>query len=141
MIQLSNTTAQVLTPTGATQALTFDRIIHRSCCRKNECFTEQLPTSIRLTGGCGAKYKVEFHANISGAEGDVLQLFLALEGQPLPETEMRVTPTGAVNSNNVSAGTYVVLTCSDIDRLSVINGGTTNVAVAPNATLLIRRVA
>lgn len=137
MIQLSNLTAQVLTPG---QALSFDNIIHRSCCRKNECFSRQLPTSVKLTGGCNAIYKVEYHANISGAEGDVLQLFLAMAGQPLPETEMRVVATAAPNSANVSAGTYVVLSCEDVDRISVINGGTTNVAIAPNSTLLIRRV-
>lgn len=138
MIQLSNTTAQVLLPA---QALTFDNIIHKSCCNKNECYTKQLPTSVRLTGGCNARYKVEFHGNITGTEGEVLQLYLALANQPLLETEMRVVPAGATNSANVSAGTCVVLTCGDLDRLSVVNGGTTNIAVAPNATLLVRRVA
>lgn len=138
MIQLSNLTAQTLLPG---QALSFDNIIHRSCCQKNECFTRQLPTSVRLTGGCNAKYEVHFHGNITGAVGDVLQLYIALAGQPLPETEMRVIPANDPNSNNVNAVTYVVLTCGDLDRLSVINGGTTNIAVAPNATLLVRRVA
>lgn len=138
MIQLSNVSAQLLLPK---QAITFDNVIHQSCCRKNECYVKQLPTSVRLTGGCNARYKVEFHGNISGTEGEVLQLFLALANQPLPETEMRVVPAGATNSANVSAGTYVVLTCGDLDRLSVINGGTTNIGLAPNSTLLIRRVA
>ena len=141
MIQLSNLTAQVLTPTGITQALTFDKIIHKSCCSKNECFTSQLPTSVRLTGGCNAKYMVYFHGNVSGAVGDVLQLYIALANQPLVETEMRVIPVNDPNSNSVTAVTEVVLTCGDLDRLSVVNGGTTNIAIAPNATLLVRRVA
>ena len=138
MIQLSNLTAQTLVPG---QAITFDNVIHKSCCSKNECYNPQLKTSVRLTGGCNARYKVEFHGNISGAVGDVLQLYIALANQPLLETEMRETPSATPNSANVSAGTYVVLTCGDLDRISVINGGTTNIAIAPNSTLLIRRVA
>ena len=138
MIQLSNLTAQVLTPG---QSLTFNNIIHQSRCCKNECFNKQLPTSVKLTGGNYAIYKVEFHGNVSGTAGDILQLYLGLAGQPMPETEMRVIPNGDPNSNNVSAGTYIILACEDVDRVSVINGGTTNIAIAPNATLLIRRVA
>lgn len=138
MIEVSNLTAQTLTPG---QALTFNNVIHQSCCKRSECFSKQLPTSVRLTGGCNAIYNVEFHGNVSAAEGDIIRLFLALAGQPLVETEMRVTPTGAPNSSNVSAGTYVVLNCSDADRISVVNGGTTNVAIAENANLRIRRVA
>lgn len=138
MIQITNLTAQVLTPG---QAISFNNLLHKSCCSKNECYTAQLPTSVRLTGGVNARYKIEFHGNISGAEGDILQLSVALAGQPLLETEMRVTPTGTTNSSNVSAGTYIVLTCGDLDRVSVINSGTTNIAIAPNSTLLIRRVA
>lgn len=138
MIQLSNLTAQVLTPG---QALTFNNIIHQSRCCKSECFSKQLPTSVKLTGGCGAIYRVEFHGNISGTAGDILQLFIGMAGQPLAETEMRVVPTGDPNSNNVSAATYVVLNCADLDRVSIINGGTTNIAIAPNSNFMIRRVA
>lgn len=138
MIELSNLTAQTLNPG---QALTFDSVIHQSCCRKNECFTKQLPTSVRLTGGCNAMYLVEFSGNVSGAAAAALQLSIALANQPLPEARMNSTPAAANNLNNVSTGTYIVLTCGDLDRVSVINSGTVPVTVSPGANLRIRRVA
>lgn len=135
MIEVSNTVAQTLQPG---QAVSFDNIIHRKGC--GECYTKQLPTSVKLRGGCGSVYNVEFNGNVSGTEGDILRLFIALEGQPLAETEMRVVPSGATNSANISSGTYVVLSCDDVNRISVMNGGTTAIGLAPNANLRIRRV-
>lgn len=136
MIEVSNLAAQTLQPG---QAITFNNVIHHtgSC----ECFSRQLPTSVKLKGPRCAQYQVDFNGNVSGAAGGVLQLAIAIGGQPLVETEMRVTPTGDPNSYNVSAGTYIVMDCMDLDRVSVVNMGTVAIGLAPNANLRIRRVA
>lgn len=136
MIQLSNSTAQTLTPG---QALTFDTIVNKSCRCRSECFSFQLPTSVKLTGGCGAVYDVEFSGNVSGAAGDNLQLSIAVMGQPIAVTQMNSTPAAADQLNNVSNGTYIPINCADLDRVSIVNSGTTNLTVAPNSNFRIRR--
>lgn len=136
MIQLSNSTAQTLAPG---QALVFDVIVNKSCRCRNECFSSQMPTSVKLTGGCGSVYDVEFSGNVSGAAGDQLQLAIAVLGQPIPVTTMDSTPSAANQLNNVSNGTYIPITCADLDRVSIINSGTTNLTVAPNSNFRVRR--
>lgn len=137
MIQLSNSTAQTLAPG---QALAFDTIITRSCRCRSECFTPQLPTYVKLTGGCNSVYDVEFSGNIAAADtAGQLQLSIALQSQAIPVTQMNSYPTATGQSNNVSNGTYVVLSCSDLDRVSIINTGSTSITVAANANLRVRR--
>lgn len=136
MIEVSNLTAQTLQPG---QAVTFNNIIHHKGC--GECYTRQLPTSVRLKGGCDATYEVSFSGNIASATaGAAMQLAIALENQPLVETAMNSTPSTANVLNNIGTGTFVVLTCADVDRISVINSGTVPVTLAPNANLRIRRI-
>lgn len=135
MIEVSNLTAQTLQPG---QAITFEEVLHQSGCW--ECYSRQIPTSVKLKAPRCAQYEVFFNGNISGAAGDILRLAIAIGGQPLAETEMRVVPSGDPNSNNVSAGTYLVMTCADLDRVSVMNIGTTAIGLAPNSNLRIRRI-
>lgn len=136
MIEVSNTAAQTLQPG---QAISFNRVIHHKGC--GECYTSQLPTSVKLKGGCGAAYDVEFSGNVSLATaGAAGQLAIAIGGQPLVETAMNSTPSTANVLNNVSTGTYLVLNCSDLDRVSVINTGLVPITIAPNSNLRIRRV-
>lgn len=136
MIEVSNTAAQTLQPG---QAISFNRVIHHKGC--GECYTSQLPTSVKLKGGCGATYDVEFSGNVSLATaGAAGQLAIAVGGQPLVETAMNSTPSTANVLNNVATGTYLVINCSDLDRVSVINTGTVPITIAPNSNLRIRRV-
>lgn len=136
MIEVSNLSAQTIQPG---QAITFNNVIHKSGCW--ECYSKQIPTSVKLKAPICAQYEVQFSGNITGAVGDILQLSLALGAQPLVETEMRVIPSVDPNSTNVSTGTFIVMDCSDLDRVSVMNIGTTPIAIAPNSNLRIRRVA
>lgn len=136
MIEVSNLTAQTLQPG---QAVTFNSVLHHKGCA--ECYTRQLPTTVRLKGCCGATYEVSFSGNVSVATaGAAAQLAIALEGQPLVETAMNSTPSTANVLNNISTGTFVVLNCTDVDRISVINSGTVPVTLAPNSNLRIRRI-
>lgn len=135
MIELSNLLAQTIQPG---QAITFDNVIHHKGC--GECFNKQTPTSVKLRAR-GGTYKVEFSGNVSAATaGDALQLAIAIGGSPLVETTMNSTPATAGVLNNIGTGTYVVVGCCDLDRITVTNTGTVPVNLAANANLRIRRV-
>lgn len=135
MILLSNTAAVTLQPG---QAITFNNLmLHAGC---GECFSKQLPTSVKLKGGCGAIYELSFNGNITSvAAGATVQLAMAVGGQPLVETAMNATPAAAGTLVNVSTSTLLRITCADLDRVSVINTGTTPLTVAPNSNFYIIR--
>lgn len=134
MIELSNLTAQTI-PAGG--SVTFDRVLLDSGCK--ECFNSMIPTSVKLRGK--GIFDIEFHGNItSTAAGDTLQLAIALGGSPIVQTAMNATPAAAGDLVNVSAGTYLRNCCCDLDRISVINTGTTAVSLAPNCSFRIAQL-
>lgn len=136
MLQLSNLTAQTIQPG---RAVTFDKVIRDTGCA--ECFNPQVPNVATLRVP-GAVYDVEFYGNVASATaGSAMQLAIALEGFPLPETAMNSTPSTANVLNNVSAGTWVGTCCADVKHLSVINSGAVPVTLAPNSSFRIVRVA
>lgn len=131
MIVLSNTTAQLVQPG---QAITFDKIIIHS--GNGECHNMQLPKTVKLCKR--GIYELHFSANITSATaGDVLQLAIAAEGQPLVETAMNTTIATANALQNVSTATGYNNCCCDVDRLSVINTGATAITVAPNTSFMV----
>lgn len=135
MIELTNTASQVLQPG---QAVTFDEVLLRTGC--SECYNRQLPTSVRLKGNCGATYEIHFNGNItSNTAGDVIQLALAINGQPLNETGMNALPAAAGDLVNVSTSTLFRLSCADLNRVSVVNSGTTPLTIAQNSNFYIIR--
>lgn len=135
MIQVSNTTAQTILPG---QAVTFDKVsLHTGC---GECFNRQVPTSVKLRGPVCSVYELHFNGNItSSTAGDVLQLSLAAAGTPLVETVMNATPAAAGTLVNVSTSTLFQPGCSDINRISVVNAGTTPITIAANSNFYIVR--
>lgn len=135
MIQVSNATTQTLQPG---QALKFDNtsFLHTGC---GECFDSQIPTSVKLRGGCGAVYEVQFEGNITSDTVGTVQVALALAGQPLPQTAMNANIATANTLVNVSTGTYLRVCCADADRVSVVNSGTTPVTIAQNSSLRVAR--
>lgn len=132
MIQVSTLATQTLQPG---QSLVFGKVNHKSNCKGCQCFNSDLPTSVKLCSK--GTHDVSFHGNITGAAAAVLQLAIALEGQPIPTTAMQAVPAVAGNLVNVSARTLVKNCCCDIDRISVINSGATPVTIAQNATLIV----
>lgn len=134
MIELSNLTAQTI-PAGG--SVTFDRVLLDSGCR--ECFNSMVPTSVKLRGR--GIFDVEFHGNISSTTaGDAVQLSLAIGGAPMVQTTMNATPAAVGDLVNVSAGTYLRNCCSDLDRISVVNTGTTTLTLAPNSSFRIAQL-
>lgn len=133
MIVLSNLTAQTLQPG---QSVTFDKVTLRAgTC---ECFNPQLPTSVRLKSN--GIYSLGFSGNVSATTaGDLLQLAIAVGDQPLVETTMDSTPAAVDQLNNISTETRFRVCCSDLNRVSVKNIGTTVVTLAPNSAFVIER--
>lgn len=139
MIEVSNTTAVTLTPG---QSITFNDVVYQSKCCNSESFRSP-GTSVR--GGVGL-YELEFHGNIaSGAAATPIQLNIAVDGAPLPETTMISTPANANEFNNVAAATYYgnQQTCGNpfpgSFNVTVTNTGTATLTVAPNASLKVGR--
>ena len=133
MIELSNTTAQTLTPG---QALTFDTVLLRTGCsayhRRN--------SGIIALSKIGV-YEVHFSANIAGTAAGPVQLAIELDGEPLTETTMISTPAAAADANNVATSTLVKTCAGCCGRLTVVNTGTSDVVVSPNPAFYVKRVA
>lgn len=132
MIELTNTTAQTI-PVGG--SVTFDKVLAKSGC--DVCYNAQVPTSVKLRNK--TIYDIEFNGNITSvAAGNTLQLAIAVgTNSPLVQTAMNATPAAAGTLINVSAGTYLQNCCCDLDRVRVINTGTTPVVLAPNSSFRI----
>lgn len=136
MLQISNTSAQTLTPG---QSIVFDsrNFLHSGC---GECFSLQLPASAKLCGNCGSIYNIEFSGNITAsAPATPITLAITISGQTLATTIMNAKPVAAGDLVNVNTGTLFRIACCDADRVSVTNVGTNPLVVAPNANLRIIR--
>lgn len=133
MLELSNLTAQTIQPG---QAVTFDKVLLHTGC--GECFQSASPKSAKLRGK--GVYKLEFSGNVtSTAAATTVQLAIAIGGNALPQTAMNATPAAAGTLVNVGTGTYWDNCCCDMDRVSVVNSGTTPIVLAPNSSFRIAR--
>lgn len=134
MIQLSTTTVQTIQP-GA--SVTFERIRYQSR-RSCECFNEQVPESVKLCGK--GVYFLSFQGTVTAqAAGDQLQLTMAVDGSPLPQTNMDVKPAAVGDLWTMASTTLYDNSCCDADRISIVNTGAAPVVLAPNATLSVIR--
>ena len=133
MIELSNTTAQTLTPG---QALTFDTVILNTGC--GEC--HRANSGIITLRKIGI-YEVHFSANISATTAGTAQLAIELDGEPLLETTM-INSIGTAGDPDNAATSTLVRTCAGCcGRLTVVNTGTSDVVVSPNPAFYVKRVA
>lgn len=133
MIELSNTTAQTLTPG---QALTFDTVLLRTGCSAYHRRNSGIITLSKI-----GVYEVHFSANIAGTAAGPVQLAIELDGEPLTETTMISTPAAAADANNVATSTLVKTCAGCCGRLTVVNTGTSDVVVSPNPAFYVKRVA
>ena len=134
MIELSNTSAQTLSPG---QALTFDSEVLRSGCAEAHRTGSGIVT---LRADC-AIYEVHFAANVSGTAAGPVQLSLELDGEPLSEATMISTVTTAADPSNVATATLIRTGCGCCGRVNVVNTGTSDVVVSAGAALFVKRVA
>lgn len=77
-----------------------------------------------------ARYRVNFHANVTGVAG-AIQLALYVDGEQLPETLMSVVPAATTGVWSVDAETEVCTMC-DCTNISarVVTGATVTVNTA-----------
>lgn len=142
MIQLSNKGSQDI-PLGG--SMVFDTVLHQTgdC----ECFSRQVPNSVKLLGQVGSLYLVLFSANVNNnLASQSINLSIALNGFLIKETLMQTTITTALVRQNVATSTIVRIDCADINRLSVINSGSAStgqgtLTVGPNPSFIIKRIA
>lgn len=96
-----------------------------------------------LTNQCNARFLVNFSGNIAiptgGAVGEI-SLAIAIEGEPLQSTRMRVTPAAVDNYFNVSAQVYVDVPRGCCTSVAVENTSTEAINVQ-NANLIVTREA
>ena len=133
MIELSNTTAQTLTPG---QSLTFDTVLLKTGCAEAHRKNSSLVT-LRANN---AIYELHFAANISGTAAGTVQLAISLDGEPLLETTMINSVGTAGDPDNVATATLVKTGCGCCGRISVTNTGTTSVIVGANSSFFVKRV-
>lgn len=96
-----------------------------------------------LTNQCNARFRVSFSGNIAiptgGAVGEI-SLAIAIEGEPLQSTRMRVTPAAVDNYFNVSAQADICVPRGCCASVAVENTSGAPVNVQ-NANLIVTREA
>lgn len=134
MIVLSNNANQTLQPG---QSMLFNEVIRHT--GNGECHRKGSGTvTLKQKGGC---YVISFSGNIQGTvDNTTIQLNIQSNGASLPETTMILTPSTAVEFNNVSTTTSVGSCCAQFDNLTVVNTGTTPIVIGANPSFMVRRV-
>lgn len=96
-----------------------------------------------LTNQCNARFCVSFSGNIAipagGTVGEI-SLAIAIEGEPLQSTRMRVTPAAVDNYFNVSAQTDICVPRGCCASVAVENTSGQSINVQ-NANLIVTREA
>lgn len=96
-----------------------------------------------LTNQCNARFLVNFSGNIAiptgGAVGEI-SLAIAIEGEPLQSTRMRVTPAAVDQYGNISSQAYVDVPRGCCATVAVENTSTQAINVQ-NSNLIVTREA
>lgn len=138
MIIVSNSAEQVLTPG---QSITFDTVLLKTgngeCC-KNNVTRSLMPVRLR---NCG-NYEIHFNGNATLGTADAdISMAIQVEGVTLPETLMRMSvPEASTIYAHISATTVVTNDCNNTAPVTVTNVGTTDVTIAPNSALFVKRI-
>lgn len=96
-----------------------------------------------VTNQCNARFRVGFSGNIAiptgGTVGEI-SLAIAIEGEPLQSTRMRVTPAAVDQYGNISAQAYVDVPRGCCATVAVENTSTQAINVQ-NSNLIVTREA
>lgn len=115
-------------------------------CGSNSIFHRQgsgLFTLRGITNQCRARFKVTFGANITIPEGGTvnpISVAIAINGEPILNTIMIVTPAAASQFFNVSRTTYIDIPAGCCSQISIKNTSTQSISIE-DANLIIDRVA
>lgn len=95
-----------------------------------------------LSCHCKTRFKIFFNSNIgtaTTAEGINISLAIAIDGEPVPSTNMVITPAAANTFTNIASSVYVDVPEGCCVQISVRNTSTLAVEVI-NANLIVERV-
>lgn len=134
MIEISNSTAQTLTPG---QAIAFDVTNLKTRCTAECHKTGMMDVRLRLNG----IYEIVFSGNIGGVAAGAVQLSISAGNAVLPGSTMISTTAAAGDLNNVAKTMLVGNGCGMYDIIRIVNTGTANLTVGPGANLVVRRIA
>ena len=96
-----------------------------------------------ITNQCRARYLVSFSGNIAipiGGTVEEISMAIAIEGEPLQSTRMRVTPAAVDNYFNISASVFVDVPRGCCTTIAVENTSTQAINLQ-NANLIVTREA
>lgn len=96
-----------------------------------------------ITNQCRARYLVDYSGNIAvptGGTAGEISLAIAIAGEPLQSTRMRVTPAAVGEFFNVSAAAYIDVPKGCCANIAIENTSDQTVDVA-NSNLIITREA
>ena len=96
-----------------------------------------------ITNQCNARFLVSFSGNIAiptGGTVEEISLAIAIEGEPLQSTRMRVTPAAVDQYGNISAQAYVDVPRGCCASVAVENASGQAINVQ-NANLIVTREA
>lgn len=145
MVQLSNISAQTL---NNGQTITFDRVLLKSGCGES-CGDSAARASTGAKLAQIGIYEIAFHGNISsGTAAAPISLAIQVNGVTMPETVMTVTPGATGQFFSVSAVTLVrnakpccgIPSAPNVSVVATTTGATTTINVAPESTLIIKRI-
>ena len=129
MIVLTNPAAQTVQPG---QAVLFTQIAE-----KEACCPGISPSGASVKLSASTQHRIDFNANVNGAAGTQANLAVALGGEAIPWTRMVATIEAATDVYNVGVSFPLKQCCTDFDRVSVINAGTTAVNISAYPMLAI----
>lgn len=133
MIQVTNTSPQTIQPG---QSAVFDTTVLRV---GNDTFFRPNGSAVTMRSKCSV-YEVQFSANISSTATGTVQLAIALDGEPIPETTMANSIGTAGDPENASTATLVGTHGCCCGRLSVVNTGTEPAIINANPSLIVGKV-
>ena len=96
-----------------------------------------------ITNQCRARYLVSFSVNIAiptGGTVEEISMAIAIDGEPLQSTRMRVTPAVVDNYFNISASVFVDVPRGCCTTIAVENTSTQAINLQ-NANLIVTREA
>ena len=96
-----------------------------------------------ITNQCRARYLVSFSGNIAIPDGGTVEeisMAIAIDGEPLHSTRMRVTPAAVDNYFNVSTSVFVDVPRGCCTTIAVENTSTQAINLQ-NANLIVTREA
>ena len=96
-----------------------------------------------LTNQCNARFLIEYSGNIAiptGGTVEEISLALAINGEPIASSVMRVTPAAAGNYFNVSTSAYISVPSSCCLTVAVENTSGQDI-LAESSNIIVTRVA